>query len=257
VVRGRRLLTLTCHDGWQLLHQLEARRQASFGVGLGVPTLTVDQIIRWMLAKAGIDYTVPASSTLRSLTPEYSVLPGHSLGTAMLDLLDGIEGFLLMTDAGATVIGLSASDTTVYTFGNVASQQPVLQIFHTQELQPANIVTVYTGASPGVLPEAIAAQAMDTANGRLLGATTHERADLQLPPANAAAVANAMLRKAQISTPAHSFISLPQVAQELGDVVTVVDPLGGTSYTGRVQSFQLQFNRDTGEWLQEFSLSPV
>jgi hypothetical protein len=66
-----------------------------------------------------------------------------------------------------------------------------------------------------------------------------------------------MLRKARIGTPVHSFISLPQVAQELGDVVTIVDPLGGTSYTGRVQSFQLQFNRDTGEWLQEFALSAV
>jgi hypothetical protein len=249
-VQGRHLVTLTCHDGWQLLHQLSARREAQFGTSLGLPALTVDQLIHWLCARAGIDYT-PGSSILRNRTPDYHVLPGHSFGTLMLELLDWIEGWLLMTDSGASVIPLSTSDSSTYAFGG-AGQHPVLQVFHTQELQPANLITVYSG-----MPDAITAQAFDAADANLLGRTAHEHTDTQLETANAQAVANALQRKAQVSAPNHSFICLPQVAQELGDVIAVTDPLTGVAYIARVQAFTLKYDRDKGEWQQTFTTSAV
>jgi hypothetical protein len=254
-VQGRHLVTLTCHDGWQLLHQLTSRRDAQFGTTLGVPTRTVDQILHWLCAKAGIDYTSPGASTLRSRTPNFQVLAGRSLGTVLLDLLEVVEGFLLMTATGATVIGLSGSDTSTYSLGG-SGQHPLMQIFHTQELQPANHVTVYTGTS-GAPPDVISAQAFDATDAHLLGVTTHEYVDLQLESANAQLVAQSILRKAQISPPTHSYICPPQVAQELGDVVTLTDPLTGLVYAARVQAFSFTFDRDKGTWQQTFTTSAV
>ncbi|HEY8745149.1 MAG TPA: hypothetical protein VIU62_18825, partial [Chloroflexota bacterium] len=246
-------VTLTAHDGWQLLHQVSARRQATFGVALGLPTRTVDQIIHWLLAKAAIEYTVPSASTLRSRTPLYTVLPGESLGAAMLAVLDTIEGWLLMTSTGATVIPLGAGEASTYSFGG-AGNQPVLQVFHAEELQATNLVVVYTGTS-GVLPERVGAQAFDTADARLLGQTLHRHADLQLETANAQAVANALLRKAQLSVPLESCSHMPQVGQQLGDVVTLTDPLTAVTVTGRVQTTTIHFDRDRGAWLQQTTLS--
>jgi len=254
-VQSRHLVTLTCHDGWQLLHQLATRRQATFGTTLGLPTLTVDQLIHWLCARAAIDYSPPGASTLRSRTPNWSALPGRTLGTLMLDLLDSVEGWLVMTGAGATVIPLSPSDAQTYRYGG-PGDQPVLQVFHTQELQTTNLVTIYTGAS-GLPPEAIAAQAFDPTDARLLGVTAHEHADLQLESANVQATANALLRKAQVSTPIHSFIILPQVGQALGDIVAITDPLTAVTYSGRVQSIATHVDRDKGTWQQIIGLSAV
>ena len=254
-VSGRYLVTLTAHDGWALLHQLEARRQAQFGTTLGIPTRTVDQIIHWLCAKAGIDYTPPSASTLRSRTPNWNILPNHSYGTAMVDLLDTIEGWLLLTSSGATVIPLGAGETSGYTFGG-SGNHPVIQIFHQVELQPANLVTVYTGTS-GALPEVIAAQAFDAGDGRLLGATSHQHADVQLETANAPATAAALLRKAQLSAPLHGFTTQPQVSQQLGDVITLIDQLSGQTFTGRVQTHTIRFDREAGQWLHQTTISAV
>jgi hypothetical protein len=254
-VAGRYLVTLTARDGWALLHQLEARRQAQFGTSLGLPARTVDQIIHWLCAKAGIDYTSPGASTLRSRTPNWNILPGRSYGTSMVDLLDGIEGWLLMTSSGATVIGLSSSDPSTYSFGG-AGQHPVIQIFHQVELQPANLVTVFTGTA-GVLPEVIAAQAADATDAHLLGLTSHSYADVQLELGNAQTTANALLRKAQLSVPAHGFTSQPQVSQQLGDVVTLTDVLSNQTFTGRVQTHTIHFDRERGLWLHQTTISTV
>jgi len=256
-VAGRYIVTLTAHDGWQLLHQLQSRRQAHFGDTLGLAALTVDQIIHWLCAKAGIAYTVPAAaSTLRSRTPDWQLAPEHSLGTAMVDVLDMIEGWLLMTDSGATVIPLATTDASSYSFGG-PGEHPVLQVFHEQELQPANIVTVFAGATAGVRPLTIAAIATDTGDAHLLGLQSHEHSDLQLEQANAALVASSLLRKAQLSVPLHGLTHLPQVGQRLGDVVTLVDPLSQQQFTGRVQTHTITFNRDTSVWAHQTTISAV
>ena len=85
----------------------------------------------------------------------------------------------------------------------------------------------------------------------------HDHTDTQLEPANAQATASALLRKSQISAPLHAFTCQPQVAQEIGDVVTFTDALVNTTYTARVRSFSIHFDRDKGTWLQRFSLGAV
>jgi hypothetical protein len=258
-VSGRHLVTLTCHDGWQLLHQLTLRRQAEFGTTLGLPTLTVDQIIHWLCAKAGIDYTAATATALNARTPEWNAMPGRSLGTLMLDLLDTIEGFLLMTGSGATVIPLSTNDPVSYSFGG-PGDQIAAQVFHTQELQTANLVTIYNGAQGG----AVLAQAFDTGDARLIGLQAHEHSDTQLATGSDSGLpastlgqdtANALLRKVQVSTPTHAVICTPQVAQAIGDVVFVTDPLTIVQYAGRVYSIALHFDRDRGIWQHTINLS--
>jgi IPT/TIG domain len=260
-VSGRHLVTLTCHDGWQLLHQLTMRRQAQFGTTLGLPTLTVDQLIHWLCAKAGIDYTAAASTALNARTPNWTAMPGRSLGTLMLDLLDTIEGFLLMTGSGATVIPLAASDPITYAYGGLGDHI-VAQAFHTQELQTANLVSVYYGAHGAF----ILAQAFDPGDAHLVGLQAHEHSDTQLATGSdsglAAATlgqdtANALLRKVQVSTPTHAIICIPQVGQALGDVVSLVDLLTGAYYLGRVYSIALHYDRDKGIWQHTISLGGV
>jgi hypothetical protein len=260
-VSGRHLVTLTCHDGWQLLHQLTMRRQAQFGTTLGLPALTVDQLIHWLCAKAGIDYTAAASTALNARTPNWTAMPGRSLGTLMLDLLDTIEGFLLMTGSGATVIPLSAGDPITYAFGGLGDHI-VAQAFHTQELQTANLVSVYYGAHG----EFILAQAFDPGDAHLIGVQAHEHSDTQLATGSDSGLsaatlgqdtANALLRKVQVSTPTHAIICIPQAGQTLGDVVSLVDPLTGAYYLGRVYSIALHYDRDKGTWQQTISLSGV
>ena len=256
-IAGRYLVTLTAHDGWQLLHQLVSRRQAVFGPTLGLPVRTVDQIVHWLCAKAGITYTPPVATTLNQRTPNWTLLPEHSLGAAVTALLDSLEGWLFMTSSGATTLRLSAGDPSVYAFGPGAGQHPVLQVFHSEELQAANIVTVFAGATPGARPLTIGAIATDTGDAHLLGVTAHQHSDLWLEQANANAVALALLRKAQLSVPLHSFTSLPDVFQALGDVVSVTDPLTGGSSVGRVQTQTIHFNRDTSVWTHQTTLSAV
>jgi hypothetical protein len=260
-VSGRHLVTLTCHDGWQLLHQLTLRRQAQFGTSLGLPTLTVDQIVHWLCAKAGIDYSAAAATDLNARTPEWNAMPGVSLGTLMLDLLDSIEGFLLMTGSGATVIPIALGDPVTYAFGG-AGEHIAAQVFHTQELQTANQVTVYNGTHGGV----ILAQAFDPMDARLLGLQAHEHSDTQLATGADSGLsastlgqdtANALLRKVQVSTPTHAIICTPQVGQAIGDVVLVTDPLTAVLYTGRVYSIALHFDRDRGIWQHTINLSAV
>jgi hypothetical protein len=248
---GRQIVTLTALDAWQLLHQWQSRRQYSFGPATGLPLLSVDQLIAWMLMRAGVEYSSPAASPLRSRTPAFQIAPGHNGHTAILELLDAIEGWLLLAASGATVIPLSAGDPLSYSYGPGA--HPILQLFHQQEAQPANLISVYTGPHG----QNLAAQAFDPADAHLGGPIFHEHSDTQLEASNAQATAGALLRKAQISGPVHTLVVLPNLAQELGDVVSLTDPLTGADFSGRVRTLSIELDRDRGIWQQHLSLSAV
>lgn len=246
---GRQVVTLSAADAWQLLHQFQPRRQYSFGPATGLALLSVDQLIAWLLMRAGVEYSSPASSPLRSRTPQFQIAPTHDGHAAMLELLDKIEGWLLLTATGASVIPLNPGDPVSYTYGPAA--HPILQLFHQQEAQPANLISIYTGAHG----QNLTAQAFDSADAYLGGAIFHEHSDTQLEVSNAQATANALLRKAQISGPIHTLTTLPNLAQELGDVVSLTDPLTGAPYSGRVRTQSIELDRDRGIWQQHLSLS--
>ena len=251
--QGRQLLTLHCHDGWGLLSRLTFGREESFGPSLGLAALTVDQITAWLLMRAAVEYTAPAATTLNARTPSYTFLPGHQGHTEMAALLDILEGLLLFQSAGATTKSLATSEASVYTYANDGTHHPLIELLHDATEQPANLITVWIGAhgqSPG-------AQAFDTTSARVQGIAYHHLTDTDLEAANAQAVANALLRKAQISVPLIEILGPPNVAQELGDVVTVTDPITGTPSTGRIMELRVVIDFERGLWEQTLVLGVV
>jgi hypothetical protein len=108
-------LVLHAHDGQELLERWRARRSYVWAAG----TRNIFQLVAYVCARAGLDYTTSSSSSsLTDLQPAFTIHPGETGASAVRRLLAMVEDRALWKDGVLTNIRPQASDAAVYTLGN-------------------------------------------------------------------------------------------------------------------------------------------
>ncbi len=205
-------LVVEARDAWSLLEAWRARRQFTWAAG----TKTVTQILQFICARAGFDYSgALASSAMTTLKPAFTVHPGENARSAVRRLLAAVPDEAV---AEGILIGLrhpQAADASVYALGD--GGHALVSALYNDRGAAVNRARVF-GA--GVIDEAFDFAEIDAVGERLtlvhdLNATTASQA------ADRAATA---LRDAEVRERADE-VRLAGVScgQELYDVVAVTD----------------------------------
>ncbi len=249
---GTRYAELTAHDGWQILAAWRPRRLYSWLPGES----TIAQILQWILARAGLDFTPPASpSALLQSSPAFVLHPSASGAQAVHALLDQVPEVLLFTATGATLRLPQSTDTPIYAYAPGGHQ--VLTARRTCYAQGLNHVLLYgkntgTATSPTLIGEAI-----DAADAQRVADYPLALHDMQVSTANAAARAAVPLRKAQMITDAGEIATAPNVGLELWDAIGISESFSGMSgATLRVRELRTLYDtlREGGVYTQSVGL---
>ncbi|HZQ35765.1 MAG TPA: hypothetical protein VFD32_07520 [Dehalococcoidia bacterium] len=249
---GTRYVELTAHDGWQVLAAWRPRRLYSWLPGES----TIAQILQWILARAGLDFTPPTSpSTLLQSSPAFVLHPSMSGAQAVHALLDQVPEVMLFTATGATLRLPQDTDTPVYAYAPGGHQ--VLTARRTRYAQGLNHVLLYgkntgTATSPTLIGEAL-----DAGDAQRVADYPLALHDMQVSTGNAAARAAVPLRKAQMITDAGEIATAPNVGLELWDAIGVTESFSGMSgATLRVRELRTLYDtlRDGGVYTQSVGL---
>ncbi len=208
-------VVVKARDGWWLLERWRARRQLVWAAG----DKTVDQLLLFLVARAGVEFTTEAASdALSSLLPAFTVHAGESGLTAVRRLLALVED-VPRWDGSQLVTNLTADDdASTYEFGITHA---VLEATH-RDLEPEiNRVRV---VGLGVLGEAF-----DYADAEASGERIATVIDARLTSgADAAERAAAVLRKSRLAAElAELRLFGVHCGVELWDVVELTDVQAG------------------------------
>ena len=111
---GKSALVLRCVDGWRLLEQWRARRQFAWPVG----DKNVSQLLTFVLARAGLDFTAGSSSpTMSNHYPAFTIHPGETAAIAVKRLLAMVPDVLTFSLSGCTSMNPLGSDASLYSYG--------------------------------------------------------------------------------------------------------------------------------------------
>lgn len=246
---------LLARDAWALLADWRPKRFYAFVPG----TLTIAQLIQWILAKVGIDMVIPgAPSTLLATSPGFAISTSTTGLHAIHDLLDMVPEVLTFTAAGGVLVNPQVSDPAVYTY-SPAAHQPL--IGHIAMYPPGvNHVLVFGKAGTQLFPSLLA-EAIDTADTQRFGDVAHIVRDMQLAAANAATRAAVPLRKAQLLSDMGEIAAVPNVGLEVWDPVSLTySRLGLSSAVLRARTIITQYeagmgsNADGGIYTQSVGL---
>lgn len=247
-----RYAELTAHDGWQVLAAWRPRRLYAWLPGES----TIAQILQWILARAGLDFTPPASpSTLLQSSPAFALHPSTSGAQAVHELLDQVPEVLLFTASGATLRLPQSTDTPVYSYA--PGGHAVLTARRTCYAQGLNHVLLYGKSTAGATAPTLIGEAIDTNDAQRIADYPLPLHDMQVSTANAAARAAVPLRKAQMITDAGEVATAPNVGLELWDAIGITESFSGMSgATLRVRELRTIYDtlREGGVYTQSVGL---
>lgn len=227
---GRAVVTVDAQDGWSLLEGWRARRQFTWNAG----DASLFEILAALLGRAGLRLvSAGGSAALGDLLPAFTVSPGVDGGTAARALLRMVPDALRFDGAEAVVSELSPAEPPSYEYGPGHAWRR----FAAAGDAPAPNRVRVIGA--GVLAEAFDWAEVETWYDRLLYVEDRNIGD----GAQAQLRAEATLRKRALARDAGEALVLPNVGQELYDVVRFVDPASGIDVTRRVRGLSLRFRR--------------
>ncbi|HLZ69576.1 MAG TPA: hypothetical protein VKV26_06645 [Dehalococcoidia bacterium] len=249
---GTRYAEITAHDGWQVLAAWRPRRLYSWLPGES----TIAQILQWILARAGLDFTPPASpSVLLQSSPAFAVHPASSGAQAVHELLDQIPEVLLFTAAGAVLRLPQSTDPPVYTYA--PGGHAVLTARRSCYAQGLNHVLLYGKNTGTATTPTLIGEALDASDAQRIADYPFALHDMQVSTANAAARAAVPLRKAQLITDAGEIAAAPNVGLEPWDAIGITEGFSGMSgATLRVRELRTLFDtlREGGVYTQSVGL---
>lgn len=226
---GKAELVLRALDGWSLLARWTARRQFAWVEG----SLSVFQILRWVFARAGLDFSGilgGASPAATNLAPGFTIQPGTSGLAAVRALLAKVPDVVIFQGAAGAIWNPSASDASSYSYvGADLVSAPAHKIRESRfaaSNQQVNHAQVF---GTGVFNESFSWTELELAYNRI--AQAHDAG--LTTAADALARAIAVLREATIEASHDALITAPNVGQEVGDVIDVTEPRANLSAAKR------------------------
>jgi len=228
---GEATLVLHASDAWALIERWRARRQHTWLAG----TKTIAQIIRFVVARAGIELlTAGTSNPANTLKPDFTISPGEDGLRAVRRLLAMVPDLMRMTDIYLYLTEPEDDEASGYDYG---TDHPIFHARYASAVLPSNRMQVF-GA--GVVAQQFDWPDIDNQLDRLsqvfdLNATTQAKAEDR---------ATFALRKETLAVPHGELVSPMSCGQEVNDVVAVTDPLAGLSAVDyRVMGVELRYVR--------------
>ena len=217
---GSSTLVLHANDWWGLLTQWKARIQFAWDVG----EKNVSQILAFVLARAGLDFSPgTSSSTMSNHYPSFTVHPGETAAVAVRRLLAMVPDVITYSGSACTSTNPSASDPSVYSYG---TDHSILEALYADPSPDFNQVQVF-GA--GVFSEDFDWTDMPLVYNRLkqvqdINLDTTQKADDRV----ASELRHQVMaqRRGQLSVPVNA-------GQELYDVIDITDAGAGLSVDKR------------------------
>ena len=219
-MQGRGSFTLHAVDGWGLLERWKARQTFSWDA----ETLTIEELIDWVHARAGLEYAADGALATETTThkPAFMILPGDSGRTAVMRLLGKVHDLPYFRGATDYLKDPQAGDSSDYTYG---TDHAIIQGRYGQQIKPVNRAQVI-GDDAAVFTEDF-----DWDEVELVGDILSQVADTYLDSvAKAHRQGDAIIRHADIEGLTGEIVVMLNAGQELYDVVTVTDP--GTGLSG-------------------------
>jgi len=241
---GRQVVELEARDGWLLLESWRARRQFQWAAG----TKSIAQLVEYICARAGLDFSGGSSSAFLNLKPAFTVDPGETGATAVERLLGKVAERVVMRAGTARALEVRSDDTAVYDYG---TGHAVLRAVYGERPAWATRVRVF---GLGVY-----AEALDFGGAAEGGERVRNVGDVVLTTTgDAGARAAAELRAAQVRDEGTRVLAPVNCGQEVLDVVTVTDEVAGLSGEAqRVLGLRWRFRPERGIYDQELVLGPV
>jgi hypothetical protein len=241
---GRAVVEVEARDGWLLLEGWRARRQFQWAAG----SKSVAQLVEYICARAGLDFTGGSSSAFLNLKPAFTVDPGESGAVAVRRLLEKVAERVVMRGGTARAVEVRSDDTAVYEYG---TGHAVLRAVYGERPKWWTRVRVF-GA--GVFGEAFDFEG--TAEG---GERVRNVGDVALTTTGeASARAAAELRAGEVRDEGTRVVVPVNCGQEVLDVVAVTDDIAGLDGEGmRVLGLRWRFRPERGIYDQELVLGPV
>jgi hypothetical protein len=111
-------VVVDARDAWSLLEQWRARRQFFWAAG----TKTVSQLIEFICARAGLDFTsLSTSSAFTTFEPAFTIMPGQDGKSAVLRLLTLAPDEAIMRGATCTTLHPQPADASVYGYESASA----------------------------------------------------------------------------------------------------------------------------------------
>ncbi len=228
---GRAQIALHLEGAWGLLAHWSARQQYTWQAG----DATLEEILRFLLARVGLDLSSTGASTaLTTYRPALTVYPGDRGDEAVRRLLAQAPDVLRFRGALAVALAPGSSDPTDYSYG---ASHPLSEGRYANEPLAHNRLQVY---GPAGMAERFAWQEVERMYDRLL--QVHDmNLDTQ---ARLEQRGDALLAQANLATPLGE-VSVPvNCGQEVYDVVEVTDPRAGlTAARYRVREIEITYRR--------------
>ena len=239
---GSSTVEIEAVDGWGLLRAWTASRQLVWAAD----TLTAFQVLRDLARRAGLTvFSTHASVEATTLKPAFTVRAGEHGSTAASRLLTALPDVLVVSGVNATLIEPEPDDGVDYAYGAGHAVAGLSE----DERQPA-------AGWAGVFGSGVFAEALDEEALRR-GASTAVAVDDNLTAqARADARASTLLRQSALAAPRGELIVVPNVGQEVADVVSVTDAaLGLSAARYRVATLRLRLLRGGARPRYEMTLS--
>jgi hypothetical protein len=240
-------LLVRARDGWWLLERWRARRQLVWAAG----SRSVSQILLFLVARAGVEFTVEATSdALTALQPAFTVHPGESGLTAVRRLLALVEDVARWD--GAELVTNATADDDVSTYELGGTGHAVVEAKYSDAALEVNRVRV--------LGLDVYAEANDFADAEAAGERSVQVIDVNLATSEEAADrAAAVLRKGRV------FAELGELrlfgvhcGLELWDVVELTDAEAGlVAEPRRVNAYSWRYEPRRGRYDMQLMLGPV
>jgi len=228
---GTALFALRLEGAWGLLARWSARQQYTWQAG----DATLEEVLRFLLARVGLDLaSTGASTALTTYRPALTVYPGDRGDEAVRRLLAQAPDVLRFRGALAVALAPGSSDPTDYSYG---ATHPLLEGRYANEPLAHNRLQVY---GPAGMAERFAWLEVERMYDRLV--QVH---DLNLDTqAKLEQRGDALLGQANLATSLGEVNVPVNCGQELYDVVEVTDPRAGlTAARYRVQEIELTYRR--------------
>ncbi len=239
---GSSTIEIEAVDGWGLLRAWTASRQLVWAAD----TLTAFQVLRDLARRASLTvFFTNASAEATTLKPAFTVRAGEHGSTAASRLLAALPDVLVVSGVNATLTEPAPDDGVDYAYG---ADHAVAGLSE-EERQPAAGWARVFGS--GVFAEALDEEALRR------GASTAVAVDDNLTAqARADARASTLLRQSALAAPRGELIVVPNVGQEVADVVSVTDAaLGLSAARYRVATLRLRLLRGGARPRYEMTLS--
>lgn len=224
---GRELVTVYGEDRWEELTRWRARYAIRFS-----PEASVGEMVRYLLARAGIELVGAPSPEMEAVRPQFIIPPGGAGMEALTKLLELVPDRLILEGSSARLFTPSGEDED-YPYSGVTLEEDLTC------KMPGLTHLVMEGAG-GVIGEAFNWEALAGRAGRY----SYERQPALMDPAQVLEAAEAKIEEARQEAFVIALRAPVNPALEVGDVI------GG----GRVRQVVTLYRPEDGRYEDEIAL---